>query len=93
MTDCAMTFRLAGGPCDGQKLRLPTRWDGSGHRPQPVIEALPNDYYNLPLPDSMADVIATTETVTKHLYHLHIFDKGRDRWYEYRPERQEGRFY
>jgi hypothetical protein len=94
MTESAMyhKFPLRGGPADGQEIRLPTRWDGYGYQPPPVAEALPNSYWERPLP-LLSDYMSSANeavTVEKCLYHLHVFQNGNHRWYEYQPEKQCG---
>jgi len=80
------TFTLRGGPCDGQKVTLPVRWDGYGHRPPEFVQALPRE----PLPDVInLEAIPTTEKTTVVTYYRHIFQQGERRWFEFRPEPQE----
>ena len=82
-----MSFRIVGGKCDGETVTMQTFWDGRGHRPPPVCRMMPRE--PLPLvPWPEPDQVHLTETFTPEEYHLHVFDEGSNRWYEYRPERQ-----
>lgn len=85
--DHEMTFTLTGGPCDGERVKLPTMWDGRGHRPPETARAIPRE----PLPPVTwkPEPLDLTAKVTAVTYYRYIFDKGSHRWYEFHPEPQD----
>lgn len=81
------SFDIIGGEHDGETVRMVTRWDGRGHRPPEYVQLAPP---REPMPIEPRSEIPTTESFEPTIYHLHVWQKGQHRWYDYRPDRQTG---